>query len=123
MPSGTRPPRTPFMGRPTVHQAFEYATGFVLASAAVRSPDRTVMALAALAVILNTAMLRGPLAAWRVVGTQAHRVLDVIVAVGLCVSAAVLSLDIVTRGELMIAAAVVLWLSVRFSHVVRETRP
>ena len=111
------------MGRPTVHQAIEYSTGFVLASAAVRSPDRTVMSLAALVVILNTATLRGPLAAWRVVGTQAHRVLDVVVATGLCVSGVVLSLDFVTRGELMVAAAVVLWLSVRFSHVVRETRP
>lgn len=123
MPSGPRSPRTPFIGRPTVHQAFEYATGFVLASAAVRSPDRTVMAIAALAVIVNTATLRGPLAAWRAVGTQAHRALDVVLATGLCVCAVVLSLDFVTRGELMVAAAVVLWLSVRFSHVVRETRP
>ena len=112
----------PMLARPTVHQALEYALGFTLASAAVRSPDRTVLALAGLLAVLNTATLRGPLAAWRAVGTQTHRVVDIMLAVVGVVVALAVDMGAVTRAEVLLAALSIAWLSVRFSHVVRETR-
>ena len=41
--------------RPVVHQAVDYAVGFALASAAVRSGDQAVMAIAAIAVMRGDA--------------------------------------------------------------------
>lgn len=117
----TKPGSRTFLGRPTVHQAVDYAVGFALASAAVRSPDRTPMVLSALVVILNTAVLRGPLAAWRWAGVQTHRVMDLLVACAGIVLAVVAPLAVVTKGELVAAALVIGWMSVRFTHVVRET--
>ena len=112
----------PLLGRPTVHQTLEYALGFALASAAVRSHDRTVLALVGLLVVLNTATLRGPLAAWRAVGVQTHRVVDVMLAVVGVVVALAVDMGAMTRAEVLLAAFAIAWLSVRFSHVVRETR-
>jgi len=108
--------------RPIVHQAVDYAVGFALASAAVRSGDQAVLAIAAVVVIASTAMFDGPLAAFRVFPTNAHRVVDgavsiagVTVAVGTDISAA-------TRLSLLGAATVLTFMSVRFGHGIRETR-
>ena len=111
----------PLLGRPTIHQTVEYSVGFALASSAVRSQDRVLLVIAAVAVIINTAVLAGPLAAYPKVPRGVHRAVDVLLAtVGVSV-AIVVSVSVQTRVSLCIAAAVVTFVSVRFSHVIRET--
>ncbi len=108
--------------RPVVHQAVDYAVGFALASAAVRSGDQAILAVAAVIVIASTAMFDGPLAAFRVFPARAHRVVDVALAgagVGL---AAFMDIEPTSRLTLIAAAGVLAFMSVRFAHDVRSPR-
>lgn len=110
-----------FLARPTVHQALEYAAGFALAGAAVRSDDRVLLALSALVLIVNAAVLQGPLAAYRTVPAPVHRVLDIVLAVvgiGLAFS---VHAGVATRAWLVGSSVFVAFISVRFGHVIRET--
>ena len=110
------------LGRPIMHQAIEYAVGFSLAGAAVRSDDRVILALAALMVIVNTAVMQGPLAAYRTVPHAAHRAIDIGLAViGTGLTFAV-DAGAATRAWLLGSSVVIAFVSVRFRHVVRETR-
>ena len=108
--------------RPVVHQAVDYAVGFALASAAVRSGDQAVMAIAAIAVIVSTAVFDGPLAAFRVFGTGAHRVVDVVLALAGAAVAVGADVGPATRITLLASAGVLTFMSVRFTHGIRETR-
>ena len=105
-----------------IHQAVEYSVGFALASAAVRSQDRLLLVTAAAAVVINTTVLAGPLAAYPKVPRRAHRVVDLLLAAAGVSVALASSVSVSTRVSLCIAAAVVTFMSVRFSHVLRETR-
>ena len=109
------------LGRPTVHQVVEYAVGFGLAGAAVRSDDRMLLVIAATAVIANTAIMQGPLAAYRTVPHGIHRVIDIclaVVGIGLAFSSGA---GLATRAWLIGSSALVAFMSVRFVHVIRET--
>ncbi|MEY4365251.1 MAG: hypothetical protein RLZZ305_595 [Actinomycetota bacterium] len=108
--------------RPIVHQLVDYATGFAIAGAATRSPDRTLLALCAAAVIASTAMFAGPLAAFRVFPARAHRVVDVTLGVTGVALAVTVDSEPVTRLTLLAAAAVLVFMSVRFAHDVRAPR-
>ena len=110
------------LGRPVVHQAVDYAVGFALASSAVRSGDQAVLAVAAVIVIASTAMFDGPLAAFRVFPTNAHRVVDVALSVAGVAVAVGVDIGAATRLSLLGAAAVLTFMSVRFTHGIRETR-
>ena len=110
------------LGRPVVHQAVDYAVGFALASSAVRSADQAVLAVAAVIVIASTAMFDGPLAAFRVLPTNAHRVVDVALSVAGVAVAVGVDIGAATRLSLLGAAAVLTFMSVRFTHGIRETR-
>ena len=110
------------LGRPVVHQAVDYAVGFALASSAVRSADQAVLAVAAVIVIASTAMFDGPLAAFRVFPTNAHRVVDVALSVAGVAVAVGVDIGAATRLSLLGAAAVLTFMSVRFTHGIRETR-
>jgi len=105
-----------------VHQAVDYAVGFALASAAVRSGDQVVLAVAAVIVIASTAMFDGPLAAFRVFPTTAHRVVDVALSIAAVAVAVGMDTSAATRLSLLGAAAVLTFMSVRFGHGIRETR-
>ena len=108
--------------RPVVHQAVDYAVGFALASAAVRSGDQAVLAVAAVIVIASTAMFDGPLAAFRVFPATAHRVVDIALSVAGVAVAVAMDIAAASRLSLLGAAAVLTFMSVRFSHGIRETR-
>ncbi len=108
--------------RPVVHQAVDYAVGFALASAAVRSGDQAILAVAAVIVIASTAMFDGPLAAFRVFPQNAHRVVDVALSIAGVAVAVTMDIGAATRLSLLGAAAVLTFMSVRFTHGIRETR-
>lgn len=112
----------PLLGRPVVHQAVDYAVGFALASSAVRSGDQAVVAVAAIVVIASTATFNGPLAAFRVFPQNTHRVIDTCVSAGLVALAVATQVGAATRLSLLGAATVLTFMSVRFTHGIRETR-
>ncbi len=64
-----------------LHQLVEYILGVSLVSQALQSPTPAVPAVAGAAVLVNAAVARGPLGAFRLVSRRAHRVLDVVVMV------------------------------------------
>lgn len=110
------------LARPVVHQAVDYAVGFALAAAATRSPDQVLLALSAVVVIASTAMFDGPLAAFRVFPAGAHRVVDVALAVVGTALAVTVDADPLTRLVLLVASALLVFMSVRFAHDVRAPR-
>jgi len=62
-----------------LHQAPEYLIGMVLVASGLQSPTPAVPAAVGGVVLLNTAITRGPLAAFRVVPVRVHRLLDLAV--------------------------------------------
>lgn len=124
-PGPARPslaPVKPLLARPFVHQLVDYAIGFALASAAVRSEDKTALVVAAVVVLASTAMHDGPLAAFRIFPRAAHRVVDLALAAAGVALAVMVSFEPFTRVVLLLAAAALAFMSVRFVHGIRETR-
>lgn len=78
--------------------------------------------VAAIVVLASTAMFDGPLAAFRVFPRTAHRVVDVALAVAGTALAVIVSFEPFTRVVLILAAAALAFMSVRFVHGIRETR-
>jgi hypothetical protein len=64
-----------------LHQLVEYILGITLVSQALQSPTPAVPAVAGAAVLVNAAVARGPLGAFRLVSRSVHRVLDIVVMV------------------------------------------
>jgi hypothetical protein len=62
-----------------LHQLVEYILGITLVSQALQSPTPAVPAVAGGAMLVNAAVARGPLSAFRLVGRRVHRTLDVVV--------------------------------------------
>jgi hypothetical protein len=62
-----------------LHQLAEYVIGASLVATGLQSPDPVVPALLGGLVILNAAIVIGPLGAFRWVGRRTHRVLDLVV--------------------------------------------
>src|SRR5262249_45208120 len=87
--AGERAPKLPFW----IHQIVEYGIGALLAYQAIHSPRPVVPLLAGLAVILLAATADGPAACFAVVPRPIHRILDIIVLVGLLVVAVVFGDD------------------------------
>jgi hypothetical protein len=71
-----------------MHQLIEYIFGAVLVAQGVQSPSPALPAAAGGLVMINAAMVRGPLAAFRVMSRRVHRVVDLGV-MGVIVLAAV----------------------------------
>lgn len=60
-----------------MHQVVEYVLGLALAAAGLQSPTPIVPAVVASAIIINAAITKAPLAAFRLIGRRLHRVVDV----------------------------------------------
>lgn len=61
-----------------IHQFSEYLIGIALVAQGLQDPDPLVPAVAGTAVIVNVAVARGPLGAFRWVGRRTHRWLDLV---------------------------------------------
>ncbi|CAN5718393.1 hypothetical protein BH24ACT5_BH24ACT5_12790 [soil metagenome] len=101
-----------------LHQGAEYLVGLVIVSSALQSPSPTVAAIAGGVVVLNAALVDGPLGAFRAVDRPLHRWLDVAVIAMLVVLAALPFVDIdnVTRTLMIGVAAMMgfIWMSTNF---------
>lgn len=97
-------------------QLLEYAIGFALAYSAVHATRPVIPAALALLVIANAATVNGPLSAFRVTSVRAHRVLGVLISLGVVATAVLVSNDMTGRATLIVAAIAEGFVSVRFKH-------
>ena len=96
-----------------LHQSAEYLIGLVLVAMGLQAIEPAVPTIAGGIVLLNAALVDGPLGAFRLFSRRAHRVVDVVViaALGLAAVLPFLDLDATSRVLLGGAAAVlgVVW--------------
>jgi hypothetical protein len=105
-----------------LHQGAEYLVGLVLVAAGVQSPDPLFPLLAGGLIVLNAAIVTGPLGAFRLVSRPQHRIADIVV-IGLVAVTAVLpflEIDGMSRVTMLVVAVVLgfVWYGTNF-----ETRP
>ena len=96
-----------------LHQAAEYLVGLVLVAMGLQTLEPTVPVLAGALVLLNAALVDGPLGAWRVFDRRTHRIVDLVVIGVLLLGAVipVLGVDATGRATLAVGAVVlaVVW--------------
>jgi len=102
-----------------LHQAAEYLVGVSLIAQGLQAAEPWVPGLAGGLIVVNTAVVRGPLSAFSLVGRRVHRVLDVVLIAGLVVGAFLPGVDTSMRFVLA-AFAVVLGFVARYTRY--ETR-
>lgn len=110
-PSGRSRPKRPFW----LHQVAEYLLGGVLVAQGLQSPTPTLPAVAGALVMVNAAIVRGPLAAFRLVDRQVHRLLDLVV-IGAVVAMAVQPWADVEGSTRVIMAAIAAVMAVVWSQ-------
>ncbi len=66
-----------------IHQLAEYLIGVALVAQGLQSPEPLVPAILGVVVIVNIAVVRGPLSAFGWVGRRTHRWLDLVVMVAI----------------------------------------
>jgi hypothetical protein len=91
-----------------LHQGAEYLIGLVLVAQGLQSPTPLIPSLAGALVIVNAAIVDGPLGAFRLVPRRLHRTLDVVVIATLAVAAALPWLDVDNTSRLLMLAVAAL---------------
>lgn len=110
-----------------LHQGAEYLLGLMLVAGGVQNPEPFFPVLAGGLIVVNAAIVTGPLGAWRAVGRPLHRWLDVGV-MGVVALAAVLPfLNIDNASRLMmlgvVAVMAVMWATTNFRTPGPRARP
>ena len=70
-----------------IHQLAEYLIGIALVAQGLQDPEPVVPAIAGALVMVNAAVARGPLGAFRIVGRGVHRWFDLVVMSAVLVGA------------------------------------
>lgn len=103
-----------------MHQAVEYLIGLVLIGAAFQAPEPAVPAVMGVVVLGNSAIARGPLSAFPLVGRRVHRWLDVVVMALLVAAAFQPVFDVDSTGQILLGAIAFvmffIWLNSDFSE-------
>ena len=102
-------------------QVFEYVIGFALAMSASNSARPAALAVVAIAIIVNTAISDGSLAAFHILTPRTHRAVGIGIALSAVVIAAVAPLNLTSRVTLVVGALAQGFVSVRFGHGFRTT--
>jgi hypothetical protein len=102
-----------------LHQAAEYLLGLVLVATGLQSPTPVVPAVAGGLILVNAAVVDGPLGAFRLCSRRVHRIVDLVV-IGLLVLLAVipaLDVDNASRAIMIGVAAIlgVVWWNSSFA--------
>ncbi len=108
-----------------MHQLVEYILGGMLVAQGLQSPTPILPALAGGLIMVNAAIVRGPLAAFRVVSRRQHRTLDIVVIITVIVLGVqpAISVEGSTR-MIMVAMAVVMafvWMGSNFDDRVKRS--
>ena len=92
-----------------LHQVAEYLIGLVLVALGLQSPDPIVPSFFGGLIVINAAMVDGPVGAFRAVSRRTHRMLDLVVIGVLVIVAAIPGIPVDNTSRVtMIAIAVVL---------------
>jgi energy-converting hydrogenase Eha subunit C len=101
-----------------VHQGAEYLLGLVLVASGVQSTTPMFPVFAGALIVVNAAVVTGPLGAFRLVSRPLHRIIDIVVVTAIVVIAAMpfLDIDTASRVTMIVIAAIMafLWLSTNF---------
>ena len=104
-----------------VVQLCEYVIGFALAMSAANSARPATLAVVAIAIIVNTAISDGSLAAFHVLRPHTHRAVGIGIALVALAIAAVAPLNLTSRLTLVMTAVAQGFVSIRFGHGFRTT--
>jgi hypothetical protein len=107
-----------------MHQLVEYLLGVALLSQGLQTVEPLLPTLLGVLVLVNAAIVDGPLSAGRAVSRPVHRIIDVVLVV-VMVLAALLSGDAMTssvRALVLISAAVMAFLVWRSDYRPKEVR-
>jgi len=87
-----------------IHQAAEYLIGLAVVATAIQDPEPVVPALMGILVILNAAVVRGPLGAFKWFGRSAHKWIDLclIIAIALVAIQPFADVTVAGRGIMLI---------------------
>lgn len=110
-------PHRPFW----LHQVAEYVVGLALIAQGLQSADPFMPAAAGAAIVINTAIARGPLSAFSLVPLGVHRIMDLILVAALVVLALVPGVDAAMR-LIFVAFAIVLIVVMRTTRYDRHRR-
>jgi hypothetical protein len=91
-----------------MHQLVEYILGVALVASGAQSPTPAIPAVLGGLILLNAALTKGAIGAFRAYGRKVHRMLDPIVIL-VCVAGAVqpwIHVDLSSRGVVLAIAAV-----------------
>ena len=97
-------------------QLLEYVIGFSVAGSAANAQHQIPLAIAALAILLNVSLLKGPLSAFHVVPLSVHRWSGLAISFLALLGALFLPIDVAGRLTLLAAATTQGFVSVRFAH-------
>ena len=101
-----------------LHQVAEYLIGLALVAMGLQSPDPVVPTVAGGLIVINAAMVDGPLGAFRAVSRRTHRTIDLFLIIGLVVAAVLpWPVDNASRLIMVVVAAVlaVVWWNSAFT--------
>jgi hypothetical protein len=82
-----------------IHQLAEYMIGIALVSQGLQDTEPLLPSLAGTVVILNAAVVRGPMGAFKRIGRGLHRWLDLVVMAAILAGAVQPRIDITTAGR------------------------
>lgn len=108
-----------------LHQSAEYLIGLILVAMGLQSLEPAVPTIAGGVVLLNAALVDGPLGAFRMFSRPAHRIVDVVVISGLAIVAVLPFLDLDATSRVLLGGAafvlgVVWWNSAFQARVPRK---
>ncbi len=110
-----------------LHQVAEYLIGTVIIAAGVQSPSPVVPAVLGGLVLINAAVVDGPVSAFDTVPRWLHRWIDVVLMVAILVAALLpaLDIDVGTRVLMVIIAGVLasVWWFTSFEPRAQRTQP
>ncbi|MGE0140810.1 MAG: hypothetical protein AB7R77_23650 [Ilumatobacteraceae bacterium] len=110
-----------------MHQLAEYLLGGVLVAQGLQSPTPAMPAIAGGLILVNAAIVRGSLSAFRVVGRSTHRVLDVVVIAVVLAFAALPTFDIESTTRVVMAAIALvmafIWWQTSYAERTRTRAP
>ncbi len=110
-----------------MHQIVEYILGGILIAQGLQSPQPLLPSVAGGLIVVNASIVKGaPMSAFRLVGRQLHRVLDLVVIGAIVLGAAQPFVDVDPGARVVMAgiAAVLafVWWQTNFAEKAKKTR-
>ncbi len=85
-----------------VHQVAEYAIGIALVSQGIQDPQPLMPTVAGAVIVVNAAIVRGPLGAFRTIGRGTHRWMDLGVMIAMALAAVQPWIEVSSSGRLFL---------------------